>query len=141
MALDKFLGVQPVGIGEAIRSLMAKLVHKQTTTQAMEACGRNNLCGGLKAGIEGSVHTSKRVFGKETPSNAVSSDSHPKGVTGLETVWEGVSKPEDSQGEDTDVKALLPQPPPQWQGGRETNDGRNPMEEEPFVGGNIRGDL
>ena len=35
VALDKNSGVRPVGIGEAIRRLMAKLVHTLTTTQAM----------------------------------------------------------------------------------------------------------
>ena len=100
---------------------MEKLVHTLTTTQAMEACGSNNLCGGLKADIKGAIHTSKRAFGKGNPPNAVSSNSHPKGATGLETLWEGGSEPEDSEGEDMDVKALLTQPPPQWQGDRETN--------------------
>ena len=38
-----------MGIGEATRRLTAKLVHTLTTTQAMEACGTNNLCGRLKA--------------------------------------------------------------------------------------------
>ena len=75
MALDKNTGVRPVGIGEAIRRLMAKLVHTLTTTQAMKVCGTNNLCGRLKAGIKGAIHASKRAFGKETPPNAVLSDS------------------------------------------------------------------
>ena len=70
MALDKNPGVRPVGIGESIRRIMAKLVHSLTTTHAMEACGTNNLCGGLKADIEGSIHASKRAFGKATPPNA-----------------------------------------------------------------------
>ena len=91
MALDNNPGVRPVGIGEAIRRLIAKLVHS-LTTQAMEACGTNNLCGGLKAGIEGAIHASKRAFGKGTPPNAVSSNRHPKGVNGLETLWEGTSE-------------------------------------------------
>ena len=94
MALNKNPGVRPVGIGEAIRRLMAKLVHSLTATQAMEACGSNNLCGGLKAGIEGAIHASKRAFGRATPSNVVSSDSHPKGATGLETLWEGAAEPD-----------------------------------------------
>ena len=78
MALDKDPGVRPVGIGEAIRRLMAKLVHSLPATQAMEACGSNNLCGGLKAGIEGAIHASRTAFGRVTPPNAVSFDSHPR---------------------------------------------------------------
>ena len=79
VALDKNSGVRPVGIGEAIRRLMAKLVHSLTATQAMEACGTNNLCGGLKAVIEGAIHASKRAFGRATPPNVVLSDNYPKG--------------------------------------------------------------
>ena len=61
----------------------------QISTEAgadIEACGTNNLCGGLKDGIEGAIYASKRAFGRATPSNAVSSESHPKGDTGLETL-------------------------------------------------------
>ena len=89
---------------------MEKLVHSLTTTQAMEACGTNNLCGGLKAGIEGAIHASKRAFGRATPSNAVLSNRHPKGATGLETLWEGTAEQGESEGEHTDVEALLTQP-------------------------------
>ena len=64
VALDKNPGVRPVGIGEAIRRLMIKFVHSLTTTHAMEECGTNNLCSGLKAGIEGAIHASK---GQEDP--------------------------------------------------------------------------
>ena len=70
---------------------MAKLVHKITAFQEMEACGSHNLCARLKADIEGAVHASERDFGRKTPPNAVSSDSHPKGATGLKTLWERVS--------------------------------------------------
>ena len=92
VALDKNPGVRPVGIGEAIRRLMENLVHSLTTTQAMEAFGTNNLCGGLKADIKGAIHASRRAFGRATPPNVVLSDNHPKGANGLETLWEGTSE-------------------------------------------------
>ena len=76
---------------------MAKLVHTIATFQAMEAYGIHNLCAGIKAGIEGSVHASKQAFGRKTPPNAVLSNSHPKGATEIETVCEGGSKTTDSQ--------------------------------------------
>ena len=66
---------------------MAKLVHKITAFQEMEACGSHNLCARLKADIEGAVHASERDFGRKTPPNTVSSDSHTKGANGLETVY------------------------------------------------------
>ena len=129
VALDKCPGVRPFGVGEAIQRLMENLVHTETTFQYMEAFGSHNLCARLKSGIKGAVHTSKRTFGRNNYSNPVSSDSHPKGANGLKTVWEGGSKPEDSKEEEKEVKALLTQPPPHWQGDRETNDGENSTEE------------
>ena len=120
---------------------MAKLVHTIATFQAMEAYGIHNLCAGIKAGIEGVVHESKRAFGRNTPPKAVSSNSHPKGATGQETVWEGGLEPTESQGNKEEKKALITQPPPHWQGDRETNGRGNYKEEETFVRGNTRGDL
>ena len=58
VALDKFPGVRPVGIGEAIHRLMAKLVQGITTHQDMEVCKSKNLCDRIKDGIEGAVHAS-----------------------------------------------------------------------------------
>ena len=79
---------------------MAKLVHTLTTLQDMEAFRSYKLFSGIKASIEGAVHASKRDFGRNTPPpNAVSSDSHPEGANGLETVWEGGPEPTDSQEE------------------------------------------
>ena len=86
--LDKSPGVRPVGIGVFIRLLMAKLVQSITTHQAMEACGSNNLCDGLKSVIQGAVHASEKEFGRKTPPNVVSSDIHPEGANILETLWE-----------------------------------------------------
>ena len=113
--------------------LVSKLVHKLTTKHTMEACGSNNLCGGLKAGIEGAIYVSKRAFGKGTPPNAVSSDSHPRGANGLEMLWEGIYEPNDSGEENTDVEALLMPPP--------TDGGGELTEEEPFNVGKNRGNL
>ena len=69
MDLDKIPGVRPVGIGEAICCLVAKLVQGITSHQDMEACRSNNICTGLKANIEGALHASERAFGIKTPTN------------------------------------------------------------------------
>ena len=66
---------------------------------------------------------------EQPPPNAVSSDSHPKGANGLETLWEGTAEPRESEGEDTDVKALLTQPQ------------ENGAVKELFNGGTIRGNV
>ena len=86
VALGKSPCVSPVEIGKAIRRLMENLVQGITEHQAMEVCGINNLCARIKYGIEGGVHARKRDFGKKTPPNAVSSNSHPKGATVLDTL-------------------------------------------------------
>ena len=98
VALYKFMGVCPVVIGESICRLMANLVQTITAHHAKEACGNNNLCDRLKSGIEGVVHASKRAFGRNTPPNAVSSNSHPKEANGLDILWEGVSESTDPPG-------------------------------------------
>jgi hypothetical protein len=56
VALDKSLGVRPVGIGEVYRRLMAKCVLKAVGHQATDVAGNLNLCAGLPAGIEGAIH-------------------------------------------------------------------------------------
>ena len=56
VALDKQPGVRPLGVGNALRRLMAKLVLCVVGEQASQQCGNYNLCVGLKAGIKGAVH-------------------------------------------------------------------------------------
>ena len=71
VALDKLPVLFPIGIGEAIRRLMAKLVKAITSQKYLSACGSNNLCAWLKSGIKGAVHASEQVFGERNPPNAV----------------------------------------------------------------------
>ena len=101
VALEKSPGVGPVVIGEAIRHLMTKLVQGITAHQAMEAYRSNNICAGLKAGIEREVHASKRDFEKknlQTKSRLTATpreqlDSRPCGKGGSES-----TDPSDSDG-------------------------------------------
>ena len=57
VALDKRLGVRPVGKGETLRRALAKLVMRAAGDQAKKACGNLHLCAGLEAGIEGSTRS------------------------------------------------------------------------------------
>ena len=61
VALDKCPGVRPVGIGEIIRRLLAKLVLKVAGAAATEACGNLQLCAGLQPGIEGAIHAVREL--------------------------------------------------------------------------------
>eukprot|EP00957_Ditylum_brightwellii_P077929 5923125-Ditylum_brightwellii.AAC.1 len=56
VALDKEPGTRPVGVGEILCRLIAKLVIRATGDEAKVACGNVQLCAGLEASIEGAVH-------------------------------------------------------------------------------------
>ena len=59
IALNKFPGVRPIGIGKTWRRLGAKCVLKIAGSEAKEACGTDQLCAGLEAAIEGGIHATK----------------------------------------------------------------------------------
>ena len=56
VALDKSLGVHPVGIEETLHWALAKLVMRTAGDQAKTACGNLQLYAGLEAGIEVATH-------------------------------------------------------------------------------------
>ena len=53
IALNKYSGVPPIGIGETVHRKIRKAVCLATYTDAALVCGSDQLCAGLKAGIEG----------------------------------------------------------------------------------------
>ena len=57
VALEKFPGVRPVGIGEVCCRLVVKLFLQDKGVQAKEAYGSFNLCAGLEEIIEGAIYT------------------------------------------------------------------------------------
>ena len=56
IALEKQPGVRPVGVGETWRRLFSKTVLKVTVPEETMACQDDQLCVGLKAGIDGTIH-------------------------------------------------------------------------------------
>jgi hypothetical protein len=62
IALDKCPGVRPVGIGETLRRIIGKTVCALTRYDLDDVCGISQLCGGVRAGIEGAIHAIRDLF-------------------------------------------------------------------------------
>ena len=62
IALDKCLGVCPIGVGELLRHIVGKKICLVTRTDASLVCGNDQMCAGLQAGIEGAIHTMTELF-------------------------------------------------------------------------------
>lgn len=62
ITLDKCPGVHPIGIGKTLRRVISKAVCYATTVDVELACGSDQLCGGVKSGIEGAIHATASLF-------------------------------------------------------------------------------
>ena len=51
-----------IGVGQIWRGLLAKTVVAMTGHLATTACGADQLCCGLKAGIEGGIHAMAQLW-------------------------------------------------------------------------------
>ncbi|KAL5477586.1 hypothetical protein EMCRGX_G024400 [Ephydatia muelleri] len=62
IALDKSPGVCPIAIGEILRRIICRSIVMVTRTDIADLCGVNQLCSGVKGGIEGAFHAMKELF-------------------------------------------------------------------------------
>ena len=66
IGLDKCPRVRPVGVGETWYHILVKCVLVVIGAEAKEACGTEQLCGGLEAGIEGGKHAVRLLWQKHS---------------------------------------------------------------------------
>ena len=56
------VGIRPIRIGDIWRQAMEKCVLKVARPSALSECSADQLCTGMKAGVEGSVHALSVVW-------------------------------------------------------------------------------
>jgi hypothetical protein len=62
IALDMCPGVHPVGVGESLRRILGKPVCMLLRPDVEDVCKSDQLCVGIKAGIEGAIHAITDMF-------------------------------------------------------------------------------
>ena len=62
IALDKCPGVRPISVGEALQCILCKVIALATRTDLEDVCGVAQLCSGLQAGVEGTIHAVHELF-------------------------------------------------------------------------------
>ena len=62
IALDKNLGVRPIGIGEVCRRIISKAILSIVGQDVIDAAGPLQLCTGLDGGCEIAVHSIRQLF-------------------------------------------------------------------------------
>ena len=97
IALNKLFGVRPVGIGESADRLFEKVMIIVTGDDVVDICGSDQLCSGVKAGIEGAVHAIQQTFQEQCGngwglllsdgSNAFNSMSRPVFLWTVRILW------------------------------------------------------
>ena len=64
IALDKHPGIQPVKLGEMWWHIFAKIVLKIAGLEETMSCQYDQLCAGIKVGIDGTIHGVQDLWNK-----------------------------------------------------------------------------
>jgi len=70
IALDKYPGVHPIGVGETLRQIVGKAICLVTCFDASGIWGSDQLCAGLQCGIEGAIHAMNELFDTNKPNSS-----------------------------------------------------------------------
>lgn len=62
IALNKCLGVRPIGIGEKAHRILGKVILAVVGGDIQETAGTQQLCAGQKAGCEAAIHAMRQLF-------------------------------------------------------------------------------
>ena len=62
IVIDKHPGVRPVGVGDTWRCIFTKPILKVTGPEDTMACQDDQMCAGIKAGIDGAIHGVKDLW-------------------------------------------------------------------------------
>ena len=102
IALDKCPGVRPIGVGDVLDRLCAKVMIEVTGDDVQHACLADQICSGLKSGIEASIHAFSEIFNVEAQNgyglllidadNAFNTISRPAALWNARVLWPRCSK-------------------------------------------------
>ena len=94
IALDKNLGVRPIGVREVIRRIISKAILSVVKLDILDATGYSQLCAGQDAGNEVAVHAMREVYGDSSTeaillvdaSNAFNNLNHQVALRNIQTL-------------------------------------------------------
>ena len=75
IALDKCLGVRPIGIGKVSRRIIRKAILQVVRNDVQEVAGARQCCAGQSSGVEAAVHAIRKLFGQDIANGVLMVDA------------------------------------------------------------------